>query len=323
MFTSAVGRISAGMVLLCLCSCGGGDGKPQRTDGVAKVSLRLAAEPVEWVDDLVLQIRRIVFVRRNDGEAVEASRPREPAQVSLLKGGPEGATILSGADVPAGDYMSIRIELDAVSNVNDTYVSATSGERCEVHVGDGDRPAALTAYGFMDLREGQEKSFTVVANLHRSLFPADCVAGYALRSNLDIVDDQKAGWFTGRVDPSLVPADCNPHVYVFLHGAFLDDLADVAPPHSNPFSIATVTLGADGYRYRTRPLTALFIRDRTMPDSMCAVLSQCMKPAPYVLAYTCSDDDPVADEDFRFGDAAGVFLNENGGGVDFTFRGTP
>lgn len=303
-------RLAATCVLsLVLCSCGGGRDSPQHSDATARISLRIAAEPVEWVDEVVLQIRGVAFISRQ-GKRETYYKPEHVTQAQLISAGPVGSTVFPEIVLPADEYWMVRIELDAVDNVSDSYVRSLRGEECELRTAS----SGVIAYGQIDLREGQEESLTVVADLRRTLHPADCVAGYSLRSSYDLVDDQKTGWIEGSVDPSLVPADCEPKVYAFLEGEIVDDVADVIPAHDSPLSVATVEMQRGVYRYRTRPLLPLFMREDLPLDNspLCQLATMCLRPASYVLAFTCDADDPVADDDVGFGPFAALILQ---GGV--------
>lgn len=100
-------RLAATCVLLfVLCSCGGEGERSRPDDATARVSLRIAAEPIEWVEEVILQIRGVVFISREDGRETYYE-PERVMQLSLTSAGPFGSIIFPEIVLPAEDRKSV------------------------------------------------------------------------------------------------------------------------------------------------------------------------------------------------------------------------
>jgi hypothetical protein len=276
----------AGLALLGLTACGGGDDDPK--DG--RVSLSITDAPVDDATSVVVQFSGVAFKRAGaPAETVQALTP-SPRQLDLLQY-QEGraALLLDGVTLPAGDYEWVRLIVDNEQSVRDSYLVQTTGEECELRVPSGAESGLKLNRGFTLPADGSV-ALTIDFDLRQSVHAppgqesaaAECTQGYLLRPTLRIVDDANVGAIAGQVDSALVTETCLPKVYVFSGaGVTPDDIEDAGPAADvDPVVVAGVAIenGSTAYRYR-----AAFI-----------------PPGDYTVGFTCSDDDPTADEPLTF-----------------------
>lgn len=273
--------------VLGLAGCGGGSDGPE---GDGRLSLSITDAPVDDVDSVVIQFSGVAFKRAGSAPEVVQNLTPSPRQLDLLQY-QEGraALLLDQVTLPAGSYEWVRLIVDNEPSVRDSYLMLANGQECELRVPSGAESGLKLNRGFTLAAEGSI-ALTIDFDLRKSLHAPPgqqgstptCTQAYLLRPTLRIVDDANVGAIAGTVDSALVPTDCLPKVYVFSGAdAVSDDLEDVgAAPDVDPVVVASVALegGSTAYRYR-----AAF-----------------MPPGAYTVAFTCGDDDPVADEVLTF-----------------------
>lgn len=289
---SIAGLILIGLLLVCLVlvgltGCSGGSGSPGSN---GKLSLSITDAPVDGATSVVVQFSGVAFKREGAAAEVVQNLAPSPRQLDLLQY-QEGraALLLSAVTLPAGRYEWIRLIVDNEPNVRDSYVVQTTGEECELRVPSGAESGLKLNRGFTLPAEGSA-ALTIDFDLRQSLHAppgqrgstASCTQGYLLRPTLRIVDDANVGAIAGLVDSTLVTASCVPKVYVFTGSDIVpDDIEDTsAAADVDPLLVADVAVenGSTAYRYH-----AAF-----------------MPPGNYTVAFTCSEDDPAADDTLTF-----------------------
>jgi hypothetical protein len=174
-----------------------------------------------------------------------------------------------------------------------------NGQECEVRVPSGAESGLKLNRGFTLAAAGMV-ALTIDFDLRKSLHAPpgqqgstpSCTQAYLLRPTLRIGDDANVGAIAGSIDSALVTADCRPKVYVFSGAdAVADDIDESgAAPDVDPVVVAGVMVGStSAYAYR-----AAFI-----------------PPGSYTVAFTCSNDDPVADETLTFVTPKNVTVQTN------------
>ena len=281
-----IGPTIAGLLICGLVACGGSDDP----DSNGRVSLSITDAPVDDATSVVVQFSGIAFKRAGASAEIVQDLTSAPRQLDLLQYQQgRAALLLDGVTLPAGDYEWIRLIVDDQQGVRDSYLVQTTGEECELRVPSGAESGLKLNRGFTLPADG-EVSLTIDFDLRQSIHAPpgqqgstpDCTQGYLMRPTLRIVDNANVGAITGTVDSALVTAECLPKAYVFSGADVVpDDIEEtVAASDVDPLVVASVVVenGATAYSYR-----AAFI-----------------PPGAYTVAFTCSDDDPAADDSLSF-----------------------
>lgn len=275
-------------VLICAAATGcGGSGGGQSAQG--ELSLSITDAPVDDAMSVVVQFSGVAFKRQGSAAEIVETLTPSARQLDLLEY-QEGraALLLDGIALPAGDYEWVRLIVDNEPNIRDSYVVQMTGEECELRVPSGAESGLKLNRGFTLPADGSI-ALTIDFDLRKSIHAPpgqtggapDCTQAYLLRPTLRIVDDASVGAIAGTVDSALVTDDCLPKVYVFAgQDVVPDDIDDAVDPDVDPYVVAGVEIenGSTAYRYR-----AAFIPS-----------------GAYTVAFTCSDDDPSADDLLTF-----------------------
>ena len=285
-------------VLFALAGCSGGS---EDAPGEGRFDLSVTDAPVDDASSVVVQFRSVAIKR--EGEAVEVVRDLSPSprQLDLLEYQQgRAALLLDGVTLPAGRYEWIRLIVDNEPNVRDSYIILTNGRECELRVPSGAESGLKLNRGF-ELPANGRTALTIDFDLRKSIHAPpgtrgsapDCTQAYLMRPTLRVVDDANVGAIAGTIDSALVAEDCLPKVYVFSgSGVTPDDLEEAAVAGDlDPLLVAGVTVenGSTSYRYHAAFLT----------------------PGPYTVAFTCSDDDPGADDVLTFATPQRVTVQNN------------
>lgn len=281
---------------LSACS-GGGDGGD---DATGRLSLGVTDAPVDDASSVVVQFSGVAFKRAGAApEAVQNLTP-SPRQLDLLQyQGGRAALLLDGVTLPAGDYEWVRLIVDNESGVRDSYIVLTGGEECELRVPSGAESGLRLNRGFTLPADGSV-ALTIDFDLRKSIHAPPgqrgtvgaCTQGYLMRPTLRLVDDANVGAIAGHVDSELVIEGCLPKVYVFSGaGVTADDIEEALGADADPLVVVGVAVenGSTAYAYR-----AAFL-----------------PPGPYTAAFTCDDDDAVADDTLTFAGAQDVTVQSN------------
>lgn len=265
-----------------LAACGdGGDGGESQT---GRLKLSITDAPVDDVQEVWVKFSAVEFKPEGGAPVLNALAPGQSLNLLELQDG-RTAVLVNDVILPAGRYEWIRLVVDNVPNVRDSYVMA-DGAECELIVPSGAESGLKMNRGF-ELTADGTVALTVDFDLRKSLHAPPgqksmmemCTQGYLLRPTLRLVQDSEVGAIAGTVDPALFTnvAGCVPMVYVFSDGpnpagsVTPDDQDDIEP---NPVVMAEPDSTSGAYR-------ATF-------------LSQ----GNYTVAYTCNGDkdDPANDD---------------------------
>jgi hypothetical protein len=296
MILGLVWTLLVSMIVFVLAGCSGGGGDAPNS---GRVSVSVTDAPVDDASSVVVQFSGVAFKR--EGESAEAVQNLSPRQLNLLEY-QEGraALLLDGVTLPAGKYEWVRLIVDNQQNVRDSYITLTTGEECELRVPSGAESGLKLNRGFT-LPANGSVALTIDFDLRKSIHAPpgqqgsteSCTQGYLMRPTLRIVEDANVGAIAGTVDSALVTEDCLPKVYVFSgSGITPDDLEDTAAASDvDPLVVASVDVqnGATTFAYKAAFLT----------------------PGAYTVAFTCSDDDPTADDVLTFTTAQTVTVQNN------------
>lgn len=190
----------------------------------------------------------------------------------------------------AGHYSWIRLKVNAVEGVRDSYI-VIDGNEYELHIPSGAQTGLKLVNSF-DVESEEVLDLTIDFDLRKSVHqPVGQVDSngdsiYFLRPTLRLVETDASGTISGTVDPQLfivTEQACSAQeagyaVYLFEGNVPPDDMDDIDP---NPVSTATVT-AENSYGY-----TLAFV-----------------EPGDYTIAATCVADLDAPDTD----DAAVIFV---------------
>jgi hypothetical protein len=277
------------LILAAMSGCGGGDQVSNGQTGT--LSLGVTDAPLDTLRSVVVQFSGVAFKQSGGASETVTTLNPSPQSIDLLQYR-EGRTVmlLPSVSLPAGDYEWIRLIVDNVPNVRDSYVGLENGSECELRVPSGAESGLKLNRGFTVPAAGNV-ALTVDFDLRQSIHAppgqsgsgTNCTQGYMLRPTLRLVNNANVGAITGHVDALLVPAECKPAIYVYEGSSIVaDDIEEtsVATPDVDPYATTTVSAvpGASTHSYQVAFLP----------------------PGDYTVAFTCTSDDPAADETLTF-----------------------
>jgi hypothetical protein len=272
--------VTAAVALLAACG-GGSDGDKSQT---GRLKLSMTDAPVDDVQEVWVKFSAVEFKPEGDAPVLNPLSPAQSLNLLEFQDG-RAAVLVNDAVLPAGRYEWIRLVVDNVPNVRDSYVMA-NGAECELTVPSGAESGLKMNRGFTLPADGSV-ALTVDFDLRKSLHAPPgqksmmetCTQGYLLRPTLRLVQDSEVGAIAGTVDPLRFTnvAGCVPMVYVFSDGA----------------NTAGTTTPDDQDGVPSDPVVM------ARPDSTSGAYKATFLPqGNYTVAYTCNGDkDDPANED--------------------------
>lgn len=271
--------VASAAALLAACGGGGGD-----TSQTGRLKLSITDSPMDDVQEVWVKFSAVEFKPEGGAPVLSSLAPAQSLNLLELQNG-RTAVLVNDVILPAGRYEWIRLVVDNVVNVRDSYVMA-NGAECELTVPSGAESGLKMNRGFTLPADGAV-ALTVDFDLRKSLHAPPgqqgmmemCTQGYLLRPTLRLVQDSEVGAIAGTVDPLLFDgvAGCVPMVYVFSDGAnpagsTTPDDQDSSDP--NPVVMARPDSATGAYRATFLP------------------------QGNYTVAYTCNGDrdDPAKDD---------------------------
>ena len=277
--------------ILAITGCGSSGGGGSASTGA--LSLQITDGPVDTAEHVYIQFsglelqgegqRTTLYYCEDPVDSTKAvvsdtacTTPAAPKQIDLLAlSGGQADFLLDGFMLPSGHYSWIRLIVDT-DGTRDSYIVVQGGAEHELTIPSGNQTGLKLNQGF-DVPAGGSANFTIDFDLRKSVH----VTGngtYMLRPTLRLVNNTMVGSISGTVDPSLIPSDCSPAVYVFSGtGATPDDI-DTDNTYHDPVTTASVNPTDGTYR-------AAFL-----------------EAGDYTIAYTCdaAADDPTIDDTLSF-----------------------
>jgi hypothetical protein len=275
--------VASAAALLAACGGSGGDSDKAQT---GSLKLSITDSPMDDVQEVWVKFSAVEFKPEGGAPVLNALTPAQSLNLLELQNG-RAAVLVNDVVLPAGRYEWIRLVVDNVVNVRDSYVMA-NGAECELTVPSGAESGLKMNRGFTLPADGSV-ALTVDFDLRKSLHAPPgqkgmmemCTQGYLLRPTLRLVQDSEVGAIAGTVDPLLFKdvAGCVPMVYVFADG-------------TNP---AGSTTPDDQDSNDPNPVVM------AEPDSTSGAYKAAFLPqGNYTVAYTCSADDMNADDSVTF-----------------------
>lgn len=268
------GALAVVVLLAMLAACGGGgsdDSSSQPQFG--RINLAITDSPVTSAKRVVVQFTGLEIQQKG------ASQPEvfdfAPRQIDLLKLDGGGSEILLSDEVlPAGEYESIRLKVNAGRSGSDSFIELDDGSVHPLFIPSGNQTGLKLIRGFT-IGAGSTHNFTIDFDLRKSVVhPPGLGDPYLLKPVLRLVNNLEVGTIDGTVATSLIVDGCAPAVYLFTgNGVVPDDVGSATPP------LATTAVNLDNatgiYRFKLAFVPA----------------------GPYTVAFTCGADDDAADVD--------------------------
>jgi hypothetical protein len=283
------------VALLAACGGSGGDGDKSQT---GRLKLSITDAPMDNAESVWLQFSAVEFKPEGGPPVLNTLATSQRLDLLPLQGG-RSAVLVNDVVLPAGRYEWIRLVVDNVPNVRDSYVMM-NGAECEMTVPSGAESGLKMNRGFT-LPAGGSVALTVDFDLRKSLHAPpgqrsmmeQCTQGYLLRPTLRLVQDSEVGAIAGTVDPLLFKdvTGCVPMVYVFSDG-------------TNP---AGSTTPDDQDSNEPNPTVM------AKPDANGAYKATFLPQGNYTVAYSCSVDNQTADDSptFVFGEKKPAVVQPN------------
>jgi hypothetical protein len=150
----------AGIVLLALAACGGGGSEPAMAQPqFGRLNLRITDSPVTSAKRVVVQFTGLE-IKPAGGAAPEVFdfTPRQIDLLALDGGGSE--VLLADEMLPAGEYESIRLKVNAGRNGSDSFIELNDGSVHPLFIPSGNQTGLKLIRGFT-IGAGSTHNFTI------------------------------------------------------------------------------------------------------------------------------------------------------------------
>jgi hypothetical protein len=269
---SVLGGVAC-IVLLALAACGGGGSDSAAQPQFGRMSLRITDSPVTSAKRVVVQFTGLEI------KPVGAAQPEvfdfAPRQIDLLALDGGGSEVLLADELlPAGEYESIRLKVNAGRNGSDSFIELDDGSVHPLYIPSGNQTGLKLIRGFT-IGAGSTHNFTIDFDLRKSvIYPPGLGEPYLLKPVLRMVNNLEVGTIEGTVATALIVDACVPAVYLYTGADIVpDDLGSPTPP------LASTAVNLDNatgiYRFKLAFVPA----------------------GAQTLAFTCASDKDAADVD--------------------------
>jgi hypothetical protein len=213
-----------------------------------RINLRITDSPVTSAKRVVVQFTGLEIkpVGAADPEVFDFA-PRQIDLLALDGGGSE--VLLSDEMLPAGDYESIRLKVNAGRTGSDSFIELTDGSVHPLFIPSGNQTGLKLIRGFT-IGAGGVHNFTIDFNLRKSVIhPPGLGDPYLLKPVLRMVDNLEVGTIEGTVAAGLIVDGCVPAVYLYSGASAVpDDVGSATPPLASTAVNLDNTTGA--YRFK-------------------------------------------------------------------------
>jgi len=272
---SVLGAVACILVLAMLAACGGGgsDSASMPQSQFGRINLRITDSPVTSARRVVVQFTGLEIKPAGGGEPEVFDFP--PRQIDLLAldgGGSE--VLLDDETLPAGEYESIRLKVNAGRNGSDSFIELDDGSIHPLFIPSGNQSGLKLIRGFT-IGAGSTHNFTIDFDLRKSVIhPPGLGEPYLLKPVLRMVNNLEVGTIDGTVATALVVDGCVPSVYLYTGADVVpDDIGSATPPLASTAVDLDEITGAYRFRLAFVPVGV------------------------HTLAFTCAADDDAADTD--------------------------
>src|SRR5688572_31392205 len=270
---TVLGLVTCIVLLAYLAACGGGGSDSAAQPQFGRMSVQITDSPVTSAKRVVVQFTGLEI------KPVGAASPEvfdfPPRQIDLLALDGGGSQVLLADELlPAGEYESIRLKVNAGRTGSDSFIELDDGSIHPLFIPSGNQTGLKLIRGFT-IGAGSTHNFTIDFDLRKSVVhPPGLGEPYLLKPVLRLVDNLQVGTLDGTVAAALIVADCEPAVYLFTGtGIVPDDLGSATAPLASTASRLDTTTGDYVFRIGFVPA------------------------GPYTIAFTCGADDDDAEVD--------------------------
>ena len=269
-----LGAVSCILVLAYLASCGGGSGSHEDSSlQFGRINLRITDSPVTSAERVVVQFTGLELTRVGAAQPEVFDFPARQIDLLALDGG--GSEILLAKEtLPAREYESIRLKVNAGRDGSDSFIELDDGSIHPLFIPSGNQSGLKLIRGFT-IGAGSTNDFTIDFDLRKSVVhPPGQGETYLLKPVLRLVNNLEVGTIDGTVANALVVDGCVPSVYLYTGAGIVpDDLGSVTAP------LASTAVNLDNatgvYRFRLGFVPA----------------------GASTVAFTCAADDDTAEAD--------------------------
>ena len=250
--------LAPAIFLLAIAGCSG-SGSSENT---GLISLGVSDGPMHDATKVCIAFSEIEL-KPKEGPPILADKlmgAAETINVNLLDNqGMNAALVLMDYEVPAGEYLWLRLGVNAtrggtggmgdadpmspVCQGEESYL-VMDGQAHNLYIPSG-AESGLKLHGSIIVPQGGAADFTADIDLAKSVaYPGGLAPDAVFRPTLRLVNNAEVGAVTGRVDTTLIgdpPSDCASAVYVFE-----DDMMEVALDVNNSLASALVEAQANG-----------------------------------------------------------------------------
>ena len=271
---SVLGAVACILVLAMLAACGGGgSGSDMPQSQFGRINLRITDSPVTSAKRVVVQFTGLEIKPAGGGETeVFEFAPRQIDLLALDGGGSE--VLLDDETLPAGEYESIRLKVNAGRDGSDSFIELDDGSIHPLFIPSGNQSGLKLIRGFT-IGAGSTHNFTIDFDLRKSVVhPPGLGEPYLLKPVLRMVNNLEVGTIDGTVANGLVVDGCVPSVYLFTGANVVpDDIGSATPPLASTAVDLDEATGV--YRFRLAFVPA----------------------GEHTVAFTCAADDDAAETD--------------------------
>jgi len=269
-----LGAVTCIVVLAYLAACGGGGGSSGDSSlQTGRINLRITDSPVTSAERVVVQFTGLEITRAGAAQPeVFDFAPRQIDLLALDGGGSE--ILLANEELPAGEYESIRLKVNAGRSGSDSFIELDDGSVHPLFIPSGNQSGLKLIRGFT-IGAGSTNNFTIDFDLRKSVIhPPGLGEPYLLKPVLRLVNNLEVGTIDGTVANALVVDGCVPAIYLYTGAGIVpDDLGSATPPLASTAVNLDNATGAYRFRLGFVPVGASTV------------------------AFTCAADDDTAEAD--------------------------
>lgn len=288
--------------VVAACSGGGSDGG-LNAPTTGSLSVRLMDAPVEDVAEVNVQIAGL-RIKPAEGPAIDLDLGAPTVTVDLLELTDENAAVLiDGAEIPAGEYEWLEMEVNAAFDGEmDSYVMTLIGGQEEIRVPSG----RVRLVGGFEIGGGEVVQFLFDWSVRKGLVDPPGQPGFLLKPAFRVLSVEEYGVLSGTVDPMTLEhesctddddTDIAVGNVVYIYEGLDIEPFDIDGADPEPIATADVAQNTDGdYVYR-----------------------MVLMPGDYTVALTCeaSNDLPESTEELVFLEPTNLTMDADGETVDF------
>ncbi|TDT44603.1 uncharacterized protein DUF4382 [Halospina denitrificans] len=247
------------------------------------LSLGITDAPVDDLQKVKISYTGVTLKPANGNRVeIDFDEPKNLDMLELQRG--NAASLLEDEEVPAGEYNFIRLK---VKEGDDMFVETLEGGEEPLTV----QSEELKLVSGFTVPQGGEADFTIDFDMRKAITEPDGQDGFFLRPALRLVDNTEVGAIEGIVDGTFAKGECD-DVQAYAGAAYVYEGADAD----------LVDLNSNAEK---EPLMATPV-DTTDDSNELSYKAAFLTEGTYTISYSCSMDDPDADDDLTFAETRNV-----------------